>query len=337
MMTTDGTKPGHSLGDVRIFLSAGGEPSETVDALLQAHGVDSTAPLAQIVPIDLSWRVFSDNAALVKDEMHAVFEERLRPGATSLMIARMLLGKTLFGAFEAYSEACSVMSPSLTVTVRRRSSGVSVRWRTTEPGVEVHQILLEGAVAVFFAIFSWMAGQTPEVLRVRAPASRRDSPSTLLQILEAPILFSGDDFEVLFATEAAEIPLQAVNVADWRDGVYRELVRMTLRHTAKRTGGAFTDKVRAALLSGADQQAVASRWGVSPKTVARRLGQEGGSFRHIRDKLRMERSASLMSAGLTVEAIGEAVGYEDARSFRRAFRRWFGLSPSAYRLVHAAN
>ena len=335
-MARNDALPGLCLKDVRTFLAPDGNRSDAVEALLRNHGVEPAATDTQIVPFDLCWRIFSDNAAQVKDETHAVFQERMRPGATGLMIARMLLSETLSGAFEAYAEACSVMVPDLEVSVRSRSCGVAVRWRTADPAGELHHILLEGTVAVFYAIFSWMIGHPPRVLRVRAPVARRTSPSTLLQVMGAPVVFAGDDLEVLFSTEAAEARLQPVEVAGWRDGVYRELARLTLREEgARQDGSAYAAEVRTALLDGVDQQAVAFQWGVSPKTVARRLEREGCSFRRIRDELRMQRSAVLMRAGLTVEAIGEAVGYEDARSFRRAFRRWFGVSPSAYRLHQA--
>jgi AraC-like DNA-binding protein len=34
---------------------------------------------------------------------------------------------------------------------------------------------------------------------------------------------------------------------------------------------------------------------------------------------------------MSIAQVAEAIGYPDARSFRRAFRRWSGVSPSEFR------
>jgi transcriptional regulator GlxA family with amidase domain len=48
--------------------------------------------------------------------------------------------------------------------------------------------------------------------------------------------------------------------------------------------------------------------------------------------LRIEEAKHMLETGsLSVEAIGREVGYEDAASFRRLFRRLAGISPGDYR------
>ena len=39
----------------------------------------------------------------------------------------------------------------------------------------------------------------------------------------------------------------------------------------------------------------------------------------------------LANPDMSIERITEEVGYSDVRSFRRAFKRWTGMSPSAFR------
>jgi AraC-like DNA-binding protein len=327
--------PGLSARDVATYLGADGRPVEAIANLMRAHGAGDLEP-DEVIPMDVIFRIFAENIALVGDEMHCVFDRPVKPGTTNLIIARMLLCPTIHEAMGAYAEAMALFVPELQVTVTRRQGGVSIRWRMSGPVAELRRIAVEGMVAVYYGIFSWIAGEILPVVRVRAPAARRGSASNLLELMGAPVVHEGDDLEVVFGPEISEFRVRESEIECWRDGAYRVLSAMTLRPLAAANGGAFTDQVRSALLDDVDQQAVARRWGVSAKTVARRLGQEGWSFRRIRDEVRMEKSSSLIHAGLTVEAIGAMLGYEDARSFRRAFRRWFGVSPSAFRTQQRA-
>ena len=329
--------PGMSLADLRTYLGADGKPTEQAEALLRSHGVsNATLGGEGLVPIDACWRIFTEHAARTEDEMHCVFGTRLKPGSTSLLIARMLLCPTIYDALCAYAETSAIFVHDFQVTVTRRKDEISLRWRSRDPENPLHQIVLEGIAAVYYAIFCWMAGDTLPVLRVRAPAARRQTATTLLHLMGAPVVHAGDDLELIFAPEAGASHLAAVEIGAWRDGAYRALSALALRPRTEALGGAFSDKVRSALLDAVDQGSVARRWGISTKTLARRLEQEGCSFRRLRDEVRMQNSTCLINAGLTVEQIGDTLGYEDSRSFRRAFRRWFGLSPSAYRSLQAA-
>ncbi|MHC4225202.1 MAG: AraC family transcriptional regulator, partial [Planctomycetota bacterium] len=71
---------------------------------------------------------------------------------------------------------------------------------------------------------------------------------------------------------------------------------------------------------------------VSPRTLRRRLDQEGTSWRRVLDRARFEACERLMlEPSLTLTEIAAELGYADQAHFTRAFRRWAGESPSSYR------
>ncbi|MFZ6645644.1 AraC family transcriptional regulator ligand-binding domain-containing protein [Undibacterium sp. TJN25] len=83
-------------------------------------------------------------------------------------------------------------------------------------------------------------------------------------------------------------------------------------------------------------QHMATALGTSPRSLHRLLSREGTSYFHITETVRMERAKRLLLAGATTEDVAERLGYSDARSFRRAFKRWTMLTPSDFRLAGGA-
>lgn len=71
---------------------------------------------------------------------------------------------------------------------------------------------------------------------------------------------------------------------------------------------------------------------VSPRTVIRRLKEEGARYQDLADSEASRRAAFLPSLpGATVAAVAAQLGYAESASFRRAFKRWFGVTPSEFR------
>ncbi len=77
---------------------------------------------------------------------------------------------------------------------------------------------------------------------------------------------------------------------------------------------------------------VARTLGVSRRTLVRRLGDAGTSFRALLERGQQRQAEALLrEPGLGVAEVAWALGYEDAANFGRACRRWFGMSPGRYR------
>lgn len=81
-----------------------------------------------------------------------------------------------------------------------------------------------------------------------------------------------------------------------------------------------------------DEEAIAATLGVSSRTLRRHLDARGTSFRAIADEVLLAKARHhLRDSQLAVEAIAERLGYAEAASFIRAFRRWTGETPDRER------
>jgi AraC-like DNA-binding protein len=92
------------------------------------------------------------------------------------------------------------------------------------------------------------------------------------------------------------------------------------------------DCLRDALPEAKPLAEVASTLHLSPRTLHRRLEEEGSSFQAIKDALRRDLAINrLAKTQQPLSRIASDLGFADPSAFYRAFVSWTGMAPTHYR------
>jgi AraC-like DNA-binding protein len=84
----------------------------------------------------------------------------------------------------------------------------------------------------------------------------------------------------------------------------------------------------------ADIDSIAQLFNITPRTLQRRLQQEGTSFQDELKCFRTQQAQQLLSnKQLTICEIAFQMGFSDNSAFHKAFKRWTGLTPKDYQAL----
>jgi AraC-like DNA-binding protein len=78
-------------------------------------------------------------------------------------------------------------------------------------------------------------------------------------------------------------------------------------------------------------EVLAETIGTTPRTLQRRLAAAGTSYARVLGEARFQVAADLLARDVEIREVAFAIGYRDAAHLTRAFQRWSGTTPSAYR------
>lgn len=79
--------------------------------------------------------------------------------------------------------------------------------------------------------------------------------------------------------------------------------------------------------------AIANELAMSPRTLQRRIGEHGTTFRGVVAETRLDLATALLANGVSVTETSRRVGFSETAAFSRAFRRWTGGAPSRHTLI----
>lgn len=110
---------------------------------------------------------------------------------------------------------------------------------------------------------------------------------------------------------------------------------------ARRAERSVVDDVRAAVADALpdgqpSKSLIARRLGMSERTLHRQLADHGETFQAITTAARRDAAQSLLTTtGHGLADVAFLTGFADQTAFTRAFKRWTGQTPAAFRAAHA--
>lgn len=152
-------------------------------------------------------------------------------------------------------------------------------------------------------------------------------------LVPGEVRFEQPTNRLIFPREALELPLVMA------DPVAARLAREQCERELDALGGTahpVVDRVRELLPREQGGfhalEDIAERLHVSARTLKRQLAAHGTTFTDVLDAARKDKAVAMLTAAeSTVEAVAAQLGYSDTANFTRAFKRWTGRTPAAFR------
>jgi AraC-like DNA-binding protein len=162
-----------------------------------------------------------------------------------------------------------------------------------------------------------------------APADVREHS----RVFQCPVRFGADACRLVIARDVWEMPCHGAD--DMLFSVLDTHARMLLdqRPSASELANRVRGAVETELRGGHPTlESIAKRMAMSPRTLQRRLKDEGIAFNDVVDAMRFQAAkVYLADREIAGTEIAYLLGFAEQSSFNRAFRRWTGQTPTEYR------
>jgi AraC-like DNA-binding protein len=244
----------------------------------------------------------------------------------------MAFSKTVGAALKRLTRYDRILSEALVVTLDAKDDATWARV-DVEPALRAFRPAADFRLAALLSMCRELAAAPLAPLTVQFPYRRPAEIREYERFYRAPLEFGAVATALLLRNDDLARPtaLSDVTLTDYLDRLAEQVL------TALGGDDTLRDRVRRVLFSELSEgvpalDRVGRELGLSARTLQRGLRQEGTTFAAVLTQLRQDLAQPLLRDGqLTVAEVAFLLGYQDPSAFQRAFRRWSGRSPRAFR------
>ena len=191
---------------------------------------------------------------------------------------------------------------------------------------------VEELLATFFSGSDFISGQAFPITEICLSYPDPGHGDLYREMFKCPVHFNKheDLFRICFPFEDVPTSMGNPRLAAICKQQCRELM-------AKLKGSdELIDAIRDAIIASLGQfprlPEIAAHLAMSPRTLRRRLLERNTTYQHILDEIRSELAKEyIVTTSLSVDQIASRIGFSEATTLRRAFKKWNGLNIKEFR------
>jgi AraC-like DNA-binding protein len=316
-----------------------------VPAVLRELGLDPQDVLAEVgvgadlfndpdnlIPYPVLGRLLSVCALQTNcDHIGLLVGQRSRLANMGLAGQVALCADTVGEGLQNFADYFSLHSTAATISVVTSGGFTRFVYAIVEHGMTDTGPLQLGAMAVAFNVLQDLCG--PEWLPALVTVAGNE-PSNLRpchKFFRAPLRFDSDESAVVFESHWLGHPLPVL------DSTSRRQIEAQVRAQRAAILDDFPTIIRHIMRkqlvqSDVSMEQVAARLGMHRRTLDRRLKRHGLVYSELIETVKSDVAFQLLrDTRLPMREIAASLHYSSAANFATAFRRWTGVTPSAYR------
>lgn len=258
-----------------------------------------------------------------------------KPGTFSMMAHAVINCPNLESAVDRGIRFYSLFNLSMESELVRDGEHARLITRV-DPRLDFRDVIIETMLFLSLRFMSWLVGKAieSEAVYLDYEPLRQDDEHRFM--FNCPTHYNSELNQVVFPVRYLDLPL-----------VHNELsLSKFLRDSLARL---FDDNVHNVGLAAQIRTIISNEYGnhfpgfseicdklgMTPQTLRRRLKDGNTSYQEIKDSIRKDASVYYLSKpGLSIDEIALLMGFSEASSFHRAFKKWTGMTPSSYRREH---
>ena len=321
-----------------------------VQAILRAYAAQNKSPakaleFAQITPSQAKKtsahitalqmeRISSFAMHELNDEVLGCLSRQLPWGTYGMLVRASLTSPTLGVALKRWCRHHGLVADDIELSVEERDGKAHIRLRELKDLGEQREFGVLSVLRNLYGVACWLVDSRITLEQVHFAFEAPVHQAVYPLMFQGPVLFGS-------ATPISELVMNASYLALPLRRDEAALQRMletalTLTVLQYRKDRLLLTQVKQALAMYPQDthsaEDLAPLLNLSPRSLHRQLKEEGTSLQVLKDEVRHERAIELLQrTRKPIKQVAESAGFQNEKSFIRAFKQWTGQTPAAFR------
>ncbi|MDZ5459024.1 AraC family transcriptional regulator [Azohydromonas lata] len=264
------------------------------------------------------------------DEALGWFERRLPWGSYGMLCRASTGAATLGLALKRWCRHHRLLTEDVLLTLEPQGEATMLALTERRDLGTLREFCLVTLLRYVHGYACWAVDSRIPLLEAAFPFPAPAHADAYTHMFPGPVRFKAAQAALRFDTRYLSLPLRRDEAA--LNSMLKRALPLTVRQY--RRDRLLAQRVRERLRQqpGANADEVAAALFLSTRSLHRQLQEEATSLQALKDAVRRDIAVELLlRSGRPIKQIAQAAGFDNEKSFTRAFKGWTGESPTALR------